>query len=77
MAMLVQTSLFKPVAKTQLYDDHEEIKDHIFNVNILCYYMKQIGSLIVVVYKSIYFQFNYPILQTTYQNNFSFSRENL
>ena len=28
MAMLVQTSLFKPVAKTQLYDDHEEIKDH-------------------------------------------------
>lgn len=32
--------------------------------------MKQIGSLIVVVNKSIYFQFSYPILQTTYQNNF-------
>lgn len=25
--MLVQTSLFKPIAKTQLYDDHEEVKD--------------------------------------------------
>ena len=51
MAMRVQTSLFKPVAHThtQLYYDHEETKIHLFHVNILRYYIKQIRSLIDVV----------------------------
>ena len=39
-------------------------------------FLKQIGSLFVVVYKGMHSQSTYPILRTTYPNNFLFSRVN-
>ena len=49
---------------------------NIIHENISCCYLKQISGLFFVVYKGMHSRFTYPILRTTYQNNFLFLRVN-
>lgn len=60
-----------PVTNTILC--YEEIKENTFYLDMLCYFRKQIISLFVAILKWIHSQSTYPILRTTYQNNFMFS----
>ena len=56
-----------------MISNDELIKEIIIHENISCCFLKQIGSLFVVVYKGMHSQSTYPILRTTYLNNFLFS----
>ena len=61
----------KPVSSIILNDEY--IKEIINHENISSWYLKQISSLFVVVYKGMHSRSTCPILRTTYANNFLFS----
>ena len=60
----------KPVSNIILNDDLKN--EIIIHENISCCYLKKISSLFVVVNKGKHSRSTYPILRTTYPNNFLF-----